>query len=1037
MPVVREQRRFQIGNIGVARASEGGRIVGQQISSSANQIAEMLFEAGARQAQQIGEERAQAASPEAILTIDPTTGAPQAFQADASFGSIATDAYQNIIRRRYTQSLEEEIQSRSRELAVEFENHPNAVGMYEEAMSDYIAQMSNVAQGEWAGYIQNFGTHYLNQTRTNLGIAQIRRERAAAAAAQRAAFDAGLNSIESAVAQGGPTVLQGDTVVSATIAEVGNISTEGNAAGLPNFSDLAVTGQGREVAAATARGLVRYAAANAASSDEARMIQHAIGTQNRNLLPPGYEAIGEYIASASYEELADFERMSDGVFGDQIAYLEVVERQQAEAADRIAAQIEFGLEQSADTATASAISVFQAQRSAGVSVTGTVDFAINGWRLFTEEAREYAANGRGSLATDALSVRDNAIQGTARALYLEAVNGLATGEDIQQLERAVNFGNASLAPASSQGALRGLFRLSQGTGNQDLIDDFFPFISNYADQAGDYIAAQNEAAAISQANGYIPFINRIAGANPQNIVTDVQSIIAGIGSIQDLGETDRNRMIANANFAGAQGFINAFFGTSPSRQQIEQGLAYMRNPDAEGGAFLSQYQRDLLGQASTLEVASGRSANITTYYNQQGAAARNAIEAAEQARERQTRMSLIDAGAGDSTSASDRALVEDMIEDAYASALNGRPLEQVLLDPAAIADPALQPMFSSMARLNVLPEALVNQFNRVAAGDIRYVNEVLTHWTNMRNTVINGVEVPSPAVAGALSAGTIATLDYLTDAGMVSANLEEVLIQRNRFLQQSEFRERFERFLGGDGDSRTVAEYVMSIPGMSAAPPSAANAMTAAARAIFSLVPNIDRAEFDRRINEQFDRVFQDGGGIVFEGVGLSTRTSASLAMAVGNLAPVFEQYATQRIIEATDYRATLGYPSMTDLTMTDILLGSLGRTGTEGLADAANLENRYALRPIGAYSPGNVRYEVIQILPPEQGGIVRVLEDFQFTDFEGNTQEGRRPLIIDVNDREYRRYVLGYQQSLITGVERRAATLEDRVQAATEQAMP
>lgn len=1014
MPVVREQRRFQIGNIGVARASEGGRIVGQQISSSANQIAGMLFEAGARQAQQIGEERAQAASPEAILTIDPATGAPQAFQADASFGSIATDAYQNIIRRRYTQSLEEEIQNRSRELAVEFENHPNAVGMYEEAMSDYIAQMSNVAQGEWAGYIQNFGTHYLNQTRTNLGIAQIRRERAAAAAAQRAAFEAGLNGIESAVAQGGPTVLQGDTVVSAAIAEVGNISIEGNAAGLPNFSDLAVTRQGREVAAATARGLVRYAAANAASSDEVRLIQHAIGTQNRNLLPPGYEAIGEYLASASFEELADFERMSDGVFGDQVAYLEVVERQQAEAADRIAAQIEFGLEQSADTATSSAISVFQAQISAGVSVNGAVDFAINGWRLFTEEAREYAANGRGSLATDVLSVRDNAIEGTARGLYLEAVSGLATGPETQQLEDAVFQRNPSLAPASSQEALRGLFRLSQGTGNEELISDFLTFVGSYSDQAGDYVAAQNEAAAISQANGYVPFINRIPGANPQNIVTDVQNIIAGISGIQDLSDTDRSRMIANANFAGAQGFINAFFGTSPSRQQIEQGLAYMRNPDAEGGAFLNQYQRDLLDQASTLEVASGRSANITTYYNQQGAAARNAIEAAEQAGERQTRIRLIAAGAGDSTSASDRALAEDMIEDAYASALNGRPLEQVLLDPTAIADPALQPMFSSMAQLNVLPEALVDQFNRVAAGDIRYVNEVLTHWTNMRNTVINGVEVPSPAVAGALSAGTIATLDYLTNAGLSSDDLSQVFIQRNRFLRDEQFRNRFEGFLGSDGNSRTISEYVMSIPGMSAAPPSAADAMTAAARAIFSLNPDIDRDEFDRRINEQFDRIFQDGRNIVFEGVELSRRTSASLEMAVGNHADAFETYAGMVIRDVTgDDNSVLGYPN--DLfapQLTGPIAGIAARFGDD--PTLVRVDQRFGLRPIGAYSPGNVSYEVIQILPPEQGGITRLLEDFEFTDFEGNTQQGRRPVIISTNDRAWRRILQRTQDRII-----------------------
>jgi hypothetical protein len=43
MAVIREQRQFKVGPIGVARASEGGRIVGEAVSQSANQFANCFF----------------------------------------------------------------------------------------------------------------------------------------------------------------------------------------------------------------------------------------------------------------------------------------------------------------------------------------------------------------------------------------------------------------------------------------------------------------------------------------------------------------------------------------------------------------------------------------------------------------------------------------------------------------------------------------------------------------------------------------------------------------------------------------------------------------------------------------------------------------------------------------------------------------------------------------------------------------------------------------------------------------------------------
>ena len=80
MAVIREKRQFKIGPVGVARASEGGQIIGKAIADSANQLAGEFFKQAAFQAEKTGEEAAASIAREQVTAIDPNTGKPQAFQ---------------------------------------------------------------------------------------------------------------------------------------------------------------------------------------------------------------------------------------------------------------------------------------------------------------------------------------------------------------------------------------------------------------------------------------------------------------------------------------------------------------------------------------------------------------------------------------------------------------------------------------------------------------------------------------------------------------------------------------------------------------------------------------------------------------------------------------------------------------------------------------------------------------------------------------------------------------------------------------------
>lgn len=207
MPVIREEKRFGIGPIGVARLSSpvpgtnAAGTIADSVARSADQMADMFFRRGAQVAEKKGLEAGASAAPEMIMAIDPTTGAPKAYEAPRGMGVIAQEAYQRVIQTRFQAAIEDEIKFKATELAIRYDG---SVDRYSAAMSEYIGAMAENAEGQFKGLIVDIGTSYLNATRTSMALDQLNKERAAAKAAHDASQAAGLSALEDMGAVLGP-----------------------------------------------------------------------------------------------------------------------------------------------------------------------------------------------------------------------------------------------------------------------------------------------------------------------------------------------------------------------------------------------------------------------------------------------------------------------------------------------------------------------------------------------------------------------------------------------------------------------------------------------------------------------------------------------------------------------------------------------------------------------------------------------------------------------------------------------------------------
>lgn len=166
MAVIRQKTQIFNQPVGVVRADAGSAQVGEAISNAASRISQLAYREAAINAEKAGQQAAQSQPSDKIIAIDPDTNMPVAYTPPASFGTIAARSYQNMIDRRFEESILDEFALKGSEFAAS----SSTADQYKTRITKYIQEMYN-SEGEatpYSRYIQEAGSEYVASTYASL-----------------------------------------------------------------------------------------------------------------------------------------------------------------------------------------------------------------------------------------------------------------------------------------------------------------------------------------------------------------------------------------------------------------------------------------------------------------------------------------------------------------------------------------------------------------------------------------------------------------------------------------------------------------------------------------------------------------------------------------------------------------------------------------------------------------------------------------------------------------------------------------------------
>ena len=987
MAVIREKRQFQIGPVGVARADTGGRYTAQQMINSGNELSSMLFQKLAQKAEKAGLEAGQAVERQKVVAIDPNTGKPEAYEAPSSFGGIASEAYQRVVMTRFQSSIEDEMQNKARELAVQYESNPNGANLYGEAMASYIASMANNADGMFQTYINDVGTHYLQSTQTSMAISQVRRERAAAARAVARSASEALDTLEFTVATDGPDAIAAGGAGSNIAAGGNSVVADGVASGLVD-SD-AGTAYSREANVRITQGLIRHASTQLLNrgADGAAILtqlQAAIGTQNPALIPEEFSALRERYASlgSDYSAMADIERMADGLLGDQSQYMDALVRQeqaQLEAQSNLDA---WYLSQGAESNYLKNLAQAGSPRSSAVLAQN----AATQYTSIFNEAAGYAARGDTVNANRIVETANRTLEGSFEALALRSVNNLTVAETAQ-LEDAYMNRQPSMAPSGSQSALSALIQLENSTGQ--VYEGFGSYVSSYRDAPAKYVAQMAEAEAMQVVSTQIsPMIASISTG-----AIGVDAVISEINAVEGLGDGTRASLIKDANIQGAKGQINTVMSNPLSAVQVNDATAYYDGV-AGSGDTLTPQMRQALDQAKLLATDADSDTAVRSFLGSSGRLALDRIAERQKAAEEAARLDVVVTTGGDPESIDDRRLLSKGLEIIYRPALGNRSMGQVFADPASLNDPALQPMFNHIELVQNLPQELVSQMKALASGNTTNALTTMQYFVNFNTR--NGSTGPllSPAISKSLNDEEYATLSYIAasmngQTGNLVATNEDIarLIENRRIFNEDPNGQRIVQGVLG----QSLNDFVASIDGYEEAPVTftdSANAMVLQAIASGERSSSVIRDLVENQMNAKYPVA----DGIVLGPVG-SNRALMTLESTVGpDNADIFTEIVANRYSRETGRQAAIGW------------------NPSSMFMNQVNYDQLF-FAPLTPANSTDVRFAIYR--RGETGGDLQLVTENVFDPSTGESIPS--PMIIGVNDREFRARVTAKTNQFVT----------------------
>lgn len=169
MGVIRQKQQAFQRRIGIVNLDTGASEVGEAASRAAQSIASAAEPFARDEAIKRGTNIAKEIKRQNLITFD-DNGTPIGLTAPREFGLVARQAYEQVAERRFNESMLEELESKSVELAKKYPN-PNT---YDSMYGKYLNSMDKAAGGRFAEYIANEGGKIFTKTR---GILEVEAEK--------------------------------------------------------------------------------------------------------------------------------------------------------------------------------------------------------------------------------------------------------------------------------------------------------------------------------------------------------------------------------------------------------------------------------------------------------------------------------------------------------------------------------------------------------------------------------------------------------------------------------------------------------------------------------------------------------------------------------------------------------------------------------------------------------------------------------------------------------------------------------------------
>lgn len=755
--MITEKKQFQVGTIGVVRASRAPDIVSSAVDNSLARVQQIFTERSQDKAIRTGEEMAEALSAEELVAIDYNTGLPKAYKAGQKLGKYAMEAYERVYIRRFQEQIGLDLESEAKSLAIKFERNPEG---FAQAFNEHVNSISTVegeGNNKFTNFVDAIGEKINNQYYFSLKKAQQDRANADLILSYENSQVRKQDELRALYASGNIEEAE-ELLESLKQADADIVST-----GLVTPTQIENNPQKYQTAKALGliENQIRTVKASIADQQRLRM---ALDSGDPNQIPNAYSNLKEVLRTAPYAVKSALQQFGTELMEDQIVLrqFEINQRQIENLRSETTGEFSpSNVNKRVEDAAGDPSKLEAAITKLVGDIVASSDSASNFLREggSSNVASSFGANQRNELNLLA--------QETVRNLFASA----NTVADVQSIEQALREGNSELAPeGNAQQYVEALLSMDKGLATNEYtnlgityaasVNSNVSFRQNQQ-QTQDYFTASERAKDAGFELGNVDSFDKL--------VAKGNGFRSGIVLGLNLRQEDSERLDKLMDEYVTRNAIRLGFQDAATSGKIAAIRDYLFN-----GKIVDQEKLLTAEELKLLDLARESQTDESTFRSDIGAflqTANQRVAAIADQRKRAKLLSGIQSGLADPTDEESRMLVDSALQIP----------EDFFYNPEYLNDPAYdnvrQALYGAQGvSTNIMSENLYKSIQALYNGALPVnadISMLVSHYDNMSTYVTPdyGVEMASGAVT-ALDADTRAFMETLTGYAQVRPNVD-------------------------------------------------------------------------------------------------------------------------------------------------------------------------------------------------------------------------------------------------------------------------